>query len=428
MEVKKMPLAKETMDVYSEILNTELKDAMGCTEPIAIAYCAAYAVRLLGKRAERYVIGCSGNIIKNVKAVTVPETGGRRGIEVAVLAGAVSGRADLELQVLSVLTDEDRAEIGRLLEKKLVTVRHLDSPHPLHIILDCYAGKDSVSVEILDTHTGLGRITKNGATISTVGADHHIKKMDAYELLNVKDILIYARTADLEPVRAALERQIEHNTAISVEGLSREWGMGIGKTLLTKQTTLSARIKAVAAAGSDARMNGCPLPVVIVCGSGNQGIAASVPVIEYAKSIEASHNELLRALCVSNLCAIHQKAGIGSLSAYCGAVCAATGSAAGIAFLDGCNYQCISDTIINSLANVSGMVCDGAKSSCAAKISSALEGALLGYELARHGRRFLDGEGIVDEDVEQTITNIGRMASRGMKATDDEILDIMING
>ena len=428
MEVRIMLLAKETMDAYSEILNAELKDAMGCTEPIAIAFCAAYAVTLLGRRAERYVISCSGNIIKNVKAVTVPETGGRRGIEVAVLAGAVSGRADLELQVLSVLTDEDRAEIGRMLKKKLVTVRHIDSPHALHIILDCYAGKESVSVEIVDTHTGLGRITKNGEIISAVSADSHIKKLHAYELLNVKDILIYARTTELEPVRAALERQIEHNTAISVEGLSREWGMCVGKTLLTKPTTLPIRIKAVAAAGSDARMNGCPLPVVIVCGSGNQGIAASVPVIEYAKRIEATHNELLRALCVSNLCAIHQKTGIGSLSAYCGAVCAATGSVAAIAFLDGCNYQCISDTIINSLANVSGMICDGAKSSCAAKISSALEGAFLGYELAKRGRRFRDGEGIVDEDVEQTIKNIGRMASHGMKAIDDEILDIMISG
>ena len=423
-----MQLAKEAMSAYSEILNAELKDAMGCTEPIAIAYCAAYAATLLGRRAERYVISCSGNIIKNVKAVTVPQTGGRKGIEVAVLAGAVSGRADLKLQVLSVLTDVDRAEIGRMLEKNLVTVEHLNSPHALHIILDCYAGEDSVSVEILDTHTGLGRIVKNGETIGAVSAEKQNEKQHAYELLNVKDILQYAATADIEPVRAALERQIEHNSAISVEGLARDWGMCIGKTLLTAQTTLSVRIKAMAAAGSDARMNGCPLPVVIVSGSGNQGITASVPVIEYAKSIGAAHDELLRALCVSNLCAIHQKVGIGSLSAYCGAVCAATGSAAAIAYLDGCDYQCISDTIINSLANVSGMVCDGAKSSCAAKISSALEGALLGYELARRGRRFLDGEGIVDEDVEQTIRNIGRMASDGMKATDDEILDIMING
>ena len=422
-----MSLDQNTIALYTKFLHEELVPAMGCTEPIAIAYGAAYARKVLGKPAERYEVECSGNIIKNVKAVTVPQTGGLKGIEAAVLAGAIGGDADRELEVLSTVNQADLCEIRRGLEERVVAVKPLDSTHTLHIIIHAFAGGDSACVEIIDTHNNVGKVVKNGQVIHQrvgIAAQDDISER---RTLNMEDILEYADRVDLTLVRDVLERQINYNSAISREGLGGKWGAAVGKTLLdTCGAGIRVRAEAAAAAGSDARMSGCAMPVVINSGSGNQGMTVSMPVITYAKELGVSHEKLLRALCVANLVAIHQKTDIGRLSAFCGAVSAATGAAAGIAYMEGASYAVIAQTVVNSLANVGGMVCDGAKPSCAAKIVSALESAFLGYELAKRGRGFYDGEGIVKADVEATIASVGRMASVGMRSTDREILNIMI--
>lgn len=400
---------------------------MGCTEPIAIAYGAAYAVKLLGRLPERYVVSCSGNIIKNVKAVTVPQTGGLRGIEAAVLAGAIGGNSDARLEVLAGMTADSIEQVHRALELKNVEVKRLVTSHTLHIIIELFSGSDTVSVELIDGHTSLGNVIKNGEYLNRRSQTAATAEPQTERSLSVKDILDYAREVDLADVSDVLDRQIAYNTAISDEGLKNSWGAGIGRIVLeVNGRTERARLIARAAAGSDARMNGCSLPVVINSGSGNQGMTVSLPVIEYAAIHGISHDRLLRALCVSNLTAIHQKTSIGKLSAFCGAVSAAVGSAVGIAYLDGADYETICCTIENALGNVSGMVCDGAKSSCAAKISSALESALLGYDMAKRKVVFQSGEGIIGDTVEDTISSVGRMASKGMSGTDAEIIDIMI--
>ncbi|MEG2259545.1 MAG: L-serine ammonia-lyase, iron-sulfur-dependent, subunit alpha [Oscillospiraceae bacterium] len=400
---------------------------MGCTEPIAIAYCAAYAVKTLGRMPERFEVACSGNIIKNVKAVTVPQTGGLKGIEAAVLAGAVGGNADAELEVLSGVTDADIKKMHELMKEDIVKVKLLDTVHALHIVIDCFAGSDEVSVEIIDTHTGIGNVTKNGKVLHERKNTEVSDDLSERRELNLKDILTYGDEVNLNDVREVLERQIKYNTAISDEGLANSWGACVGQVMMDDSgKTDRTRIVARAAAGSDARMNGCAMPVVINSGSGNQGMTVSLPVIEYAAIKKIPHDKLLRGLCVSNLTAIHQKTDIGRLSAFCGAVSAATGSAVGIAYLDGADYETIAQTITNSLGTIGGMVCDGAKSSCATKIVSALQCALLGYDMAKQHHGFMPGEGIVKPDVEQTIASVGRMASKGMNGTDIEVLNIMI--
>lgn len=414
--------------LYTDILKEELLPALGCTEPIALAYGAAYARQLLGKTPTAYLVQCSGNMIKNTKAVTVPQTEGMRGIEAAVLSGAIGGDPDRKLEVLTSVTHAHLEEVKKALAAGIVTVEPLDTTHTLHIIVRVEADGEYASVEIIDTHTGLGNVEKNGQLIHQRQAGEAAAAHSDRSFLSVKGILDYAESVDLEEVRETLERQIAYNTAISDEGLTNDWGASVGKALLKYcGQDIRVRMKAAAAAGSDARMSGCTLPVIINSGSGNQGITVSMPVILYANHIGASHEKLLRALCVSNMMAIHQKTGIGRLSAFCGAVSAATGAACGIAWLDGAEYDVIAQTITNSLANVGGMVCDGAKSSCAAKIASSLESALLGYELAKEQRGFHDGEGIVKSDVEKTIASVGRMAAVGMHSTDQEILHIMVD-
>lgn len=400
---------------------------MGCTEPIAIAYCAAYAVKVLGKMPERMVCACSGNIIKNVKAVTVPQTGGLKGIEAAVIAGAVGGNADLELEVLSKVTDDDIQKMHALMEKNIVSVKLLESAHALHIVIDAFAGSDSVSVEIIDTHTGVGNVTCNGEVLHKRGGAAAQEDLSERRALDVRDILAYGDEVDLDDVRELLDRQINYNLAISTEGLTNPWGACVGQVVLEEgKGSERSRLIARAAAGSDARMNGCAMPVVINSGSGNQGMTVSLPVIEYAKLHNIEHDKLLRGLCVANLTAIHQKTDIGRLSAFCGAVSAATGAAVGIAYLEGAGYDVICQTITNSIATIGGMVCDGAKSSCGAKIANALNCSLLGYDMAKKDLGFRSGEGIVKDNVEQTIASVGRMAAKGMHSTDVEVLNIMI--
>ncbi|MCQ1528951.1 L-cysteine desulfidase family protein [Lutispora saccharofermentans] len=423
-------LTKEAYENYILILKSELIEALGCTEPIAIAYAAAKAKAVLGKQPERMEVGCSGNIVKNVKGVVVPNTGGLIGIAAAAVAGVVGGDPDRGLQVLESVKTEDHNEIRKLLKEDYCSVYHLQGVENLYIAAKVFSEGESAEVYIKDSHTNIIKIVKNGEIIyeNKEGAQSDSAPIGDRTLLNIKDIIEFADTVDLGELRGLLANQVKMNTAISEEGLKNNYGVSVGKTLLKYYgDDIKIRAKAKAAAGSDARMSGCSLPVVINSGSGNQGITASIPVIEYAKELKVGEEKLFRALIVSNLTAIHQKELIGKLSAYCGAVSAAAGSGAGITYLHGGGYEEISRTIINTIANVGGMVCDGAKPSCAAKIASAVDAAILAHQLSSQGNAFKEGEGLVKNGVEATIESIGRLGKKGMESTDIEIIDIMLN-
>lgn len=422
-------LGKHVYESYTNILKSELVEALGCTEPIAIAYATAKAKAVLGKEPTRMEVGCSGNIVKNVKGVVVPNTGGLIGIDAAAIAGVIGGNADKGLQVLESVRQEQYSTIKELTHEGFCKVYHLQGVENLYIDAKVFAGDESAEVVIEDSHTNIVKIAKNGETLFENNSSEHCASEGEGDktLLNVKDIIEYAETVDLSILRGLLENQIKVNTAIAEEGIKNNYGVNVGKTLLENYgDDVRIKAKAMAAAGSDARMSGCSMPVVINSGSGNQGITVSLPVIVYARELKVSEEKLLRALIISNLVSIHQKAQIGKLSAYCGAVSAAAGSGAGITYLNGGDYEEISRTIINTIANVGGMVCDGAKPSCAAKISSAVDAAILGYQLSTQGKAFRNGEGLVKKDVEETIKSIGRMGKVGMEGTDTEIIDIML--
>ena len=416
---------------YIRILEAELIPATGCTEPIAIAYAAAKARQVLGALPEKCRVECSGNIIKNVKSVVVPNTGYLRGIEAAAAAGLVAGDPDVQLQVISHVAEKDREAIRAYRDSHPIEVAPYGGDKVFYIALSVWAGADSARVVIEDFHTNITRMEKNGVCCFALEGDcpgqDEAEEAPEYDLLSVERIIDFADHVDLFDVEVVLDRQIACNTAISQEGLTHDWGARIGQTLLQAQgNDVRVRAKAAAAAGSDARMSGCEMPVVIVSGSGNQGMTASLPVIEYAKELKADREKLLRALVVSNLVTIHQKTSIGRLSAFCGAVSAGCGAAAGIAYLHGDGYEVIAHTIVNTLAILSGMVCDGAKPSCAGKIAMAVEAGLRGYEMDTRGQnQFYAGEGIVKKGVDNTIRTVGRMAREGMRDTDREILDIM---
>lgn len=413
---------------YVHILEEELIPAMGCTEPIAIAYAGAVARKTLGELPEKMSITVSGNIIKNVKSVVVPHTGGMRGIPAALCAGVAEGDADAMLEVISGVSEEGILRIQKYLEEHTVEVHASTSPYIFDIDVTVFGRGGSARVRILDNHTNIVLIEKNGETLFEKSAQGETRgnKTDR-SVLNVKDIIDFADSLDVGDVRAVLQRQIDYNTAISEEGMRGRYGANIGKVILhTYGDNIKIRAKAKAAAGSDARMNGCELPVVINSGSGNQGITASIPVIEFAKELRVTEEKMFRALALSNLITIHLKTGIGTLSAYCGAVSAGCGSGAGIAYLHGGRYEEISHTLVNSLAIVSGIICDGAKASCAAKIASAVDAGILGYEMYIQGQEFCGGDGIVTKGVENTIGNIGQLARNGMSETDREIIRIMV--
>ena len=412
---------------YTKILQDELKVAMGCTEPIAVAYACALARKALGAIPERVVLGVSGNIIKNVKSVVVPNTGGKRGLEAAAAAGAVAADPEAELQCISRLNEQDIAAVDAFLQKDCIAVQALHSDHGFDIDVSLFCGADTARVRIVDQHTNVVHISKNGAVVLEREVPEAPQEDVLQELLSVEGILDYADSVELSDVRAPIERQISLNMAISDEGLRGKYGAMIGKeTMALSGSDLKARMRARAAAGSDARMSGCELPVGIVSGSGNQGLTASVPVVEYARCMGFGEEQLLRALVVSNLLTVHQKTRIGRLSAFCGAVNAACAAAAAIAYLDGTGVDGVAHTLVNSLAIVSGMVCDGAKPSCAAKISLALEAGFMGYEMYKTGHEFLGGDGIVKKGVEHTLQNVGRLGSIGMRETDKEILQMMV--
>ena len=418
--------------VYLNILKAELVPAMGCTEPIAIAYAAALAAQTLGAVPEEVEVFSSPNIIKNVKSVVVPHTGGLQGIPAAAAAGIISGRADLKLEVLSGITQEQILMIRDYLEKTPISSEKSDKDFIFDIQIRVRAGQHTAFCEIAGSHTNVIRLEKDEEVLISLDfceEDENESGDDApdYSLLNIRSIVDFADQVKLEDVKETLDRQIRYNTAISEEGLREHWGAQIGRVLMRAYgASVQNRAKAAAAAASDARMSGCELPVVINSGSGNQGITCSLPVIVYAREIGVSEELLLRALVVSNLVTIHLKTGIGRLSAYCGATSAGCGAGAGITYLYGGKYDEISHTVVNAIAIDSGMICDGAKPSCAAKIASAVEAGLLGWQMQSQGTEFFGGDGIVTKGVEETIKNVGRVARIGMAGTDREIIDIMI--
>ena len=429
-----MELTDFDCNQFIAILQEELVPALGCTEPIAIAYAGAHARALLGKIPDRVCIKSSGNIIKNVKSVTVPNSGNMKGIPAAAAIGIIGGNPDKGLEVLADITESDIARTKEFLEKIPCKVSLLDTVASLHFIVEVFADADSASVEIIHQHTNIVRTTKNGKEVLSVPFDPASANaaLTDRSCLSVKKILEFADTIDLDRVRPILERQIDYNTRIAQEGLEHRYGINAGANLLKaaeaeQAVTVKIRAQAAAAAGSDARMSGCTLPVVTNSGSGNQGLTASLPVIVFAEEKKLPHDKLLRGLLVSNLIAIHQKTRIGRLSAYCGAVSAGCGSGAAVTYLSGGSYEQVCETITNTLAVVSGIVCDGAKPSCASKIATSVDAALNAHYLAMQNRVFEPGEGIVKRDIEKTIAGVGTVAADGMRETDKVILHIMVD-
>ena len=413
---------------YIAILNEELRPAMGCTEPIAIAYAAAKARAVLGTLPERLLVEVSGNIIKNVKSVVVPHTGGLRGIPAAAAAGTVAGDADAELEVLAHVSTQQIAQMSEYLKSAPIEIRHADTGRIFDIQVTAYAGENRATVRIADYHTNVVLVQRNDTVLEQQDlSDRNDDRLTDRTCLTVEGIVDFADAVDPNDVAAVLERQICYNMAIAKEGMTGSYGANIGKTVLRgRENDINYKMRAWAAAGSDARMNGCELPVVINSGSGNQGITASVPVIVYASEIGATHEQLLRALCVSNLITTHLKTGIGRLSAYCGAVSAGVGAGAGIAYLKGGRFEMIAHTVVNAVAITSGIICDGAKASCAAKIAAAVDAGLLGLAMYEDGNQFFGGDGIVKCGVENTIAAVGRLARFGMEQTDKEIIELMM--
>ena len=416
---------------FVQILREELVPAMGCTEPIALAYGAAKAREVLGRLPDRVLIEASGNIIKNVKSVVVPNTGGLKGIEAAAVAGIVAGRADLILEVISKVTQEEKQAMRDYLAAHEVKVLPAQGDVVFDIIISLWAGDDSVRLRIADYHTNIVLIERNGEVLLSSGKvseKAEMKGLTDRSCMSVEGAVDFAMTCDLEDVSELVERQIAYNYAIAEEGMKNIWGANIGKTLLAHYgDDVKTRARYMAAAGSDARMSGCEMPVIIVSGSGNQGITASVPVIVYAKELGVSHETMVRHVLLSDLLTIHLKTGIGRLSAYCGAVSAGCASAAAIAHLHSGSLEDVAHTLVNGLAIVSVMICDGAKASCAAKIASAVDAGLLGWSMYKNGQQFYGGDGVVTKGVEATIVNIGRLGRIGMRETDKEIIRIMTN-
>ena len=420
-------LQNETIKAYVKVLHDELVPATGCTEPIAIAYGAALLRKTLGETPESVVAEVSGNIIKNVKSVVVPNTGGLKGIRAAISAGIIAGEADEILQVISRVKTSDHPEIARYATETPIEVVCVETAHLLDIKLIGRKGGHSATVHIADSHSNVVLVEKDGEILmeKPLSDDAVVVDQDRPEM-TVAEILEFANEVDLELVREYVERQINYNSAIAEEGIRGKWGANIGSTMLSNYPEdIKNEAKAWAAAGSDARMSGCEMPVVICSGSGNQGMTASLPVVRYAKHLGVEHDKMLRAVILSDLVTIHQKSGIGRLSAYCGAISAGVGAGAGIAYLLDGTYDAIAHTIVNAVAILSGTICDGAKPSCAAKIAAAVDAGILGYEMWRNGDEFKGGDGIVTKGVDATIANVGVLAKEGMQLTDKVILNIM---
>ena len=424
-----MQKTEEKYGAYVQILKEELVPAMGCTEPIALAYAAAKAREVLGEMPDKVVIEASGSIIKNVKSVIVPNTDHLKGIPAAATAGIIAGKAEKELEVIASVTPEDCAKMKEFLAQIPIEVKHVDNGLTFEIGVTVFHEESYAKVRIVNYHTNIVLIEKNGEKLLEIKVEGENEEgLTDRSLLDMKSIWDFVNTVDIADIYDVLHRQIEYNTAISEEGLRGNYGANIGSVLLDMEgNNIRTRAKAKAAAGSDARMNGCELPVIINSGSGNQGMTCSLPVIEYAKELKVSEEKLYRALALSNLVAIHQKTGIGRLSAYCGAVCAGAAAGTGIAYLCGGGYAEVTHTVVNALAITSGIVCDGAKASCAAKIAAAVDAGILGYNMYIRGQQFRAGDGIVTKGADETIRNVGRLGKDGMKETNDEIISIMVH-
>lgn len=413
--------------IYVQILKEELVMAMGCTEPIAISYACAKATQVLDHLPDRIVVKASGSIIKNVKSVIVPHTNGLKGIEVAAAAGALYGDADAKLEVLSRATREQIEELPEYVQNTNITVQHIEQGHVFDLEIHVYYEQEHASVRIVDTHTNIVQIEKNWQVIFEDKTTSLELKAD-HSALIMKQIWDFSQTVDIDDVKEILDRQITCNMAIANEGIHNSYGTNIGHVILNMDSDcVKTRAKAYAAAGSDARMNGCELPVVINSGSGNQGITCCVPVVVYAKELDCTQEQLYRALVLSNLTAIYIKTGIGTLSAFCGAVSAGAAAGAGIAYLHNGTYKEIQHTIVNALAILSGTICDGAKASCAAKIASSVDAGIMGYYMYKNKQQFYAGDGIVAHSVDETIQNIGTLGSQGMLQTNDKIIEMMIS-
>ncbi|WP_455055128.1 L-cysteine desulfidase family protein [Merdimonas faecis] len=419
----------EKYQAYVQILKEELVPAMGCTEPIALAYAAAKAREVLGAVPDEVKVEASGSIIKNVKSVIVPNTNHLKGIPAAAATGIIAGQADKELEVIAEVSDEQITRMKEFLENTKITVEHVDNGITFEIIVTLKKGDSYSQVRIANYHTNIVHIEKDHKVLLDIPVEGESEEgLTDRSLLDMKAIWDFINTVEVDDIREVISRQIEYNTAIADEGLKGDYGANIGSVLLDTygDQDVKVRAKARAAAGSDARMNGCELPVIINAGSGNQGMTCSLPVLEYAKELKADEDKTYRALALSNLVAIHQKTGIGRLSAYCGAVSAGAAAGAGIAYLCGGGYEEVIHTVVNALAIVSGMVCDGAKASCAAKIAESVDAGILGYNMYLRGQQFYAGDGIVTRGVEATIHNIGRLGKDGMKVTNEEIIKMMI--
>ena len=419
----------EKYQAYVQILKEELVPAMGCTEPIALAYAAAKAREVLGEIPDEVKVEASGSIIKNVKSVIVPNTNHLKGIPAAATAGIIAGKAEKELEVIAEVTEEQIEEMKEFLKTRKITVEHVDHGITFEIIVTVTKGDSYAMVRIANYHTNIVHIEKDHKVLLDIPVEGENEEgLTDRSLLDVEDIWDFINMVEIDDIREVIGRQIEYNTAIADEGLRGDYGANIGRVLLETygDADVKVRAKARAAAGSDARMNGCELPVIINAGSGNQGMTCSLPVLEYAKELNSGEEKTYRALALSNLVAIHQKTGIGRLSAYCGAVSAGAAAGAGIAYLCGGGYEEVIHTVVNALAIVSGMVCDGAKASCAAKIAESVDAGILGYNMYIRGQQFYAGDGIVTRGVEATIHNIGRLGKDGMRETNEEIIKMMI--
>lgn len=416
-------------NAYVQILKEELIPAMGCTEPIALAYAASKAKEVLGCIPDHVHIAVSGSIIKNVKSVIVPNTDHLKGIPAAVVAGIIAGHPEKELEVISKVSKEEISEIKKFLVEKDIEVEHIDNGITFDIIITLSANNQTAQVRIANYHTNIILIKKNDNILfQTLINGEKEEGLTDRKLLNMEGIWEFVNEVNIEDIYEVLKRQIVYNTSIAKEGLRGNYGANIGSTILEAYgNDIKNRAKAMAAAGSDARMNGCELPVIINSGSGNQGLTCSIPILEYAYDLHASEEQIFRALALSNLVAIHQKSHIGRLSAYCGAVSAGAAAGVGIAYLRGGDYEAAIHTLVNALAVVSGIVCDGAKASCAAKIAAAVDAGILGYEMYIRGQQFCGGDGIITKGVEKTIQNIGRLGKNGMRGTNEEIIKIMQN-
>ena len=414
---------------FIAILEEELRPAMGCTEPIALAYAGAKARQILGALPDRIQVLVSGNIIKNVKSVVVPNTGGLRGIAAAICAGVVAGDADKQLEVISTVSKEAQVQLKEYMTNTEVKIEPATSNLVFDIDLVLFAGEDQARVRIVNHHTNIVHISRNGQVELELPVEESSEdNLTDKTCLSIERIVEFADALNIEDVRASIGRQLEYNMAIAREGLRGDWGANIGSVILSQQGTANNRkAAAYAAAGSDARMSGCEMPVIILSGSGNQGITASVPVAVYAETFGATEEQLFKAVAVSDLITVHQKTGIGRLSAYCGAISAGCGAAAGIAYLHGGRKEAVAHTVVNAVAILSGTICDGAKPSCAAKIAAAVDAGILGYNMYLENQQFYGGDGIVTKGADATVVNVGRLAREGMRETDRTILEIMLS-